>query len=327
MNTAPRHDERDRDSVSIECRETTLPHDRAQRRLRAHPERRATADPFGLPNAVAPVTSEWVRRSIDHALDGRYSLLLEGTFRDPDVVAETIRRFAAAGYRTEVVVLAVRQERSRLDSLLRFINPGAVAPGRWTPPSAHDTAHERLPESVRRLEDVAELDRVTVWRRSAEVYTNERGPGQTWRRPGRAHDALVEERGRPFDAVEAREWLKLYQGVMLNALADGGVDPRVVAVCAALHVDADRVAEMAYPDPGDPERERHAATHQQLAAALECQGGNATSSADGAATPAQARLARAFPPMIDVDPAAASSPMGDGGDDRESVRPRRSRGR
>jgi hypothetical protein len=33
-----------RDTVSIECRETTLPHDRAQRRLRAHAERRATTD-------------------------------------------------------------------------------------------------------------------------------------------------------------------------------------------------------------------------------------------------------------------------------------------
>jgi UDP-N-acetylglucosamine kinase len=257
-----------------------------------HPRYQALlADPFLLPNAVAPVTSEWVRRSIDHALGRRYSLVLEGTYRDPDVVAETIRRFAAAGYRTELVVLAVRQERSRLDSLLRFVNPGAVAPGRWTPPSAHDTAYEQLPGNVRRLEDVAELDHVAVRRRSAEVYSNERGPGRAWRRPGRAHEALVEEWGRPFEAAEAREWLRLYRGVMFNALAHNRADPRIVAVCAALHGDADRVAEMAHPDPDDPDRERHAASQQQLVAALEHHGRSSTSSTGGAATSAQARLA------------------------------------
>jgi UDP-N-acetylglucosamine kinase len=75
--------------------------------------------------------------SIDHALAHRYSLMLEGTFRHAAVVADTIRRFAAAGYRTEVIVLAVRTEFSRLDSLLRHRLGGDGQPGRRTPPSAH----------------------------------------------------------------------------------------------------------------------------------------------------------------------------------------------
>ena len=97
------------------------------------------ADPLAMPNAIGPAVAAWVRRCIDHAMAERISLVLEGTFRDADAVSATVRRFAQAGYVTEAVVLAVRPERSRLDSLLRYVSPDAATAARWTP--AHTTHH------------------------------------------------------------------------------------------------------------------------------------------------------------------------------------------
>ena len=66
-----------------------------------HPDfrRLATRAPFEMPAATAPVSGGLVKLALDHALERRYSVLLEGTFRDPGMVTGTATRFADAGYR------------------------------------------------------------------------------------------------------------------------------------------------------------------------------------------------------------------------------------
>jgi UDP-N-acetylglucosamine kinase len=160
-----------------------------------------------MPNANGPAVAHWVRACIDHALTHRYSLVLEGTFRDPDVVATTVRCFASAGYHTEAVVLAVRPERSRLDCLLRWLGSSPAEPARWTPPTAHDTSFTRLPDTVAALNDVTALDRITVQTRTQVVFTDERQADGQWLRPNQAASILRAQHRQPLDPEGATAWL------------------------------------------------------------------------------------------------------------------------
>lgn len=112
-----------------------------------------------MPNATGPTVAAWVRWCIDHALAERMSLVLEGTFRDADVVSATVRRFAQAGYVTEAVVLAVRPELSRLDTFLRYVNVG----------------EKRRREAVDRVA-VMQFDRhgTRLWRNAQALLDDER---------------------------------------------------------------------------------------------------------------------------------------------------------
>lgn len=217
-----------------------------------HPDYRRLLedDPLGLPNAISPDTAGWVRGCIDYALENQYSLLLENTFGNADVVADTARRFAAAGYQTEVAVVAVRPETSRLDSLARYLEPRGSDPPRWTPLGAHDKAVENLPSAVARLEQVPEVDRITMWNRSGEaLFTNERGPDRQWQHHGSASERLLAEHARPLEPEQARNWLALYSSKQVQALREHA-DPRARLVYEALRADASRVADMAAPaDP------------------------------------------------------------------------------
>ncbi|MDR1513964.1 MAG: zeta toxin family protein, partial [Propionibacteriaceae bacterium] len=103
-----------------------------------HPDyRRLSADaPLEMPAVTAPVSGGLVHLALDHALANRYSVLLEGTFRDSAMVAGNAERFAEAGYRVEVVAVAAPAAVSRLSAEQRSLADAAGAFGRWTPPEA-----------------------------------------------------------------------------------------------------------------------------------------------------------------------------------------------
>jgi hypothetical protein len=201
-----------------------------------------------MPNATGPEVARWVRACIDHALINRYSLVLEGTFRDPAVVAATLRRFDAASYHTEAVVLAVRPERSRLDCLLRWLGTSPAEPARWTPPTAHDTSFTRLPRSVAALNDVPELHRITVRTRTQVVFTDERQADRKWQHPNQASDILRAQHQEPLDPVAATEWLDQYQWAIETSEQLPTIDTRALPLYLAILEDADRVVAMAAPE-------------------------------------------------------------------------------
>lgn len=86
-----------------------------------HPDYSRLADhaPFEMPGSTAPVSGGLVARALDHALQHRYSVLCEGTFRDPRMVTEMATRFADAGYRVDVVAVATPAPVSRLSAEMR----------------------------------------------------------------------------------------------------------------------------------------------------------------------------------------------------------------
>lgn len=230
-----------------------------------HPHMAAllAADPLAVPNTTAPAAAAWVRMAIDHALTHRYSLILEGTFRAPDVVATTIRRFAAAGYHTHVIVLAVRGEQSRLDSVLRHRHSTDGQPGRWTPPTAHDKYFEQLPTSVAAVESVTELDRISVLTRDgADIYTDHRGPGRRWQQPDRAHQALTTHRQLPLPRDEAQAWLRHYRALFDRLHRARDVDLRALPAYISLHGDASQIVDMAHADRSSRDHLEHDREHR-----------------------------------------------------------------
>ncbi|WP_225828518.1 zeta toxin family protein [Streptomyces naphthomycinicus] len=151
-------------------------------------------EPLLFPNATAQASGAWVRMSIEHARTQGYSLILEGVFRNPEIVMATAAQFADAAYEVEVLALGVRAERSRLDSLHRYLESG-----RWTPPTAHDSAYTAMPETIAAAEASPAVQRLTITDRTGvDLYVNERDATGLWRTAPADVTALQESRARPL---------------------------------------------------------------------------------------------------------------------------------
>ncbi|MFG2668934.1 zeta toxin family protein [Streptomyces sp. NPDC048387] len=233
------------------------------------------ADAQTRETATAQASGAWVRMSIEHALHEGYSLLLEGVFRDPAMTIGTAVRFSQSRFDVEVVALAVRAERSRLDALDRFLDGG-----RWTPPDLQNLAYKMVPETLAAAEASPAVRRISITNRdAADLYINERGPGSRWGSDPSAARELEAERARPFPSQEAVGWLVKYRSTVVEMAARSEVNDASRPVLRQLAVDAERVAVMADPDPASPVRLAHTAavpllgllTEQTAAAALPIQ--------------------------------------------------------
>ncbi|MER7986745.1 zeta toxin family protein [Streptomyces noursei] len=89
-----------------------------------------------------------------------------------------------AGYRVELVVLAVRAADSRQGTASRYAQAsGSGTPARFTTASGHDVHFDALPAVVAAAEQLAVADSVRVMRRDAHVlYRNEQEAQGAWAR-------------------------------------------------------------------------------------------------------------------------------------------------
>lgn len=225
-----------------------------------------TLSPEQAELATGQASGRWVRMSLDYARDNGYGLILEGVFRDPDTTLGTAEEFSTAGFTTELVAVAVREERSRLDGVYRYLSSGDE-PGRWTPPDRHDLAYGMMRETVARAEASPHVYRIMVTNRSgAELYANERDPDGQWRKSPAAVVAVDTERAQPFTPVEALLWQSRYRDVLLTMAARDEVTDISRPVLQQLSRDADTVARMIDPDPGSATRREHEAVRPLLQA-------------------------------------------------------------
>ncbi len=222
--------------------------------------------PFLMPNTTAPISGGLVRLAVEHAHKRRYSLLLEGTFRDPGMVTGTAARFADAGYRVEVAAVATPAVVSRLSAEMRSLAGGLPAVGRWTPPAAHESALEHSPEVVAALEALPHVARVQVFSRERLLYANTRTDTGAWERPAEAARVLHTEQHRRLGDVEAVAWLRDYAAVFAQAAARPGyLGPETAPTYLRLQTNAEGMIRSLMFTPGAPagelqrqQRERHA---------------------------------------------------------------------
>ncbi|WP_051857080.1 zeta toxin family protein [Streptomyces sp. NRRL S-1868] len=158
--------------------------------------------------------------------------------RHSDAVVETAPASAAsfvnsamlyrqAGYRVELVVLAVRAADSLQGTADRYAQVSSYgASPRFTTTSGHDAHFAVLPDAVAAAEDSLVADAITVLRRDATVvYRNERS-GDEWAHPAGAAAALLIEQSRPYTAAEAARFWAMHRRLCMamphyrDALAD-----------------------------------------------------------------------------------------------------------
>lgn len=225
-----------------------------------HPDYRRLAreQPFLMPNVTAPVSGGLVRLAVEHAHKRRYSLLLEGTFRDTRMVTGTAARFADAGYRVEVAAVATPAVVSRLSAEMRSLAGGLPAVGRWTPPAAHESALEHSPGVVAALEALPHVARVQVFSRERLLYDNTRTSAGAWERPAEAATVLHTEQHRALGEAEAVGWLRDYTAVFAQAAARPGyLGPETAPTYLRLQANAEGMIRSLMFVPGVPVGELH----------------------------------------------------------------------
>lgn len=154
--------------------------------------------------ATGPDARKWLAMAAGEATERRVDVVLESACRHPDDFCDLAALFRAAGYRVEVVVLAVPEALSRLGILARFYEKKPEAqsrglPVRLTPVKVHDDSYVGLLHAARYLDESDAADQVAVVRRGNLVaYGWERVSGE----PAEIAKAVEKERQRNLTDTE-----------------------------------------------------------------------------------------------------------------------------
>ncbi|WP_444960883.1 zeta toxin family protein [Nocardiopsis sp. M1B1] len=220
--------------------------------LRAfHPRYREVmrTENLAMPDATAQASGEFLRRSLDHAVAERYSVLLEGTFRNPLMVVQTAERFHQEGYQVEVVGLAVPERTSLLSTVDRYLEAPEHA-ARWTPARAHSISYRMVPATLQAMEDSPHIQRLSVTNRAGEnLFTNIRTSTGMWKdpTPGGAVVATKVERDTLLSPEAANAWLKGYVASTRELAIRGQLNEVTRPTVERLGQIADQVATVAFP--------------------------------------------------------------------------------
>jgi len=180
-----------------------------------HPdyERLLKERPADMPDITRPAARWWQDRAATYLRAGRYHTLLEGGFRDPAEVLATAERFAEAGYKVRICVLAVPAVLSRLGIIERYARQVEVAgTGRWTTAASHDADYRGTIEILYRAARSQAVSRISLLTGDGPVYDNHRDPNGQWTSPASPVDVLTEARDTPLT--------RLQRTALANRLAD-----------------------------------------------------------------------------------------------------------
>ena len=133
------------------------------RQFHPHYRRLLETNPAGMPSRTAKAAGFWTEKAIEFALKKRISILIEGTFRNPETPLFAAGSAKKSGYEVYVFAMAVPPFQSKLGTLERFYRALAdKSAARWTPPAIHDQAVASLPGSVKDLGDAKRIQHLTV---------------------------------------------------------------------------------------------------------------------------------------------------------------------
>ncbi|MFB7672312.1 zeta toxin family protein [Kitasatospora purpeofusca] len=193
-------------------------------------------------------TYGWQARVEERLRENRFDAVVEAALGRPEEFLAEIAAYRRAGYRVEIVALAVPEALSQLGVLDRYLNLAAEGRARFVGWDNHDACAAALPAALAAVEAGHLADRVFVVRRGSgtvleSVYVNELGPDGRWVRPARADRAVVAERTRPWDAAATGRFRR-----ELAACERRVHDPHIPADWAlAVGRDAERAAALAEP--------------------------------------------------------------------------------
>ncbi|WP_331726456.1 zeta toxin family protein [Streptomyces uncialis] len=193
---------------------------------------------------VRAETCRWQAEVEARARARRYDVVVEEALGDPAGWRASLGAYRTAGYRIEMLALAVPEAVSQLGVMDRYLRLAEEGRARYVGWGNHDACAAALPVALADVEAGRLADRVTVVRRAGEVlYTNALTSAGRWSRPPGAREALLAERLRPWSPAET--------GVFRRQLADADRrthDPRLPEDWAlAVRRHAERAAALAEP--------------------------------------------------------------------------------
>lgn len=202
--------------------------------------------------ALAQAAADWTRDIIRFARENRRSLVLEGTFPDPVVVAATAARFADEGFQTRAVVVGSRRAESLLSVLSHYLRDvHAKSPAQLTSREAHDRGFEATRGLVAAVEDEASVERLTVLGREGRVVFDARRTDGADAFRG-AGAALVAAQSARMDRLDATQWLSELHHATDFAASSRDLPREVAELLVDLHETALRevIPELHVPADG-----------------------------------------------------------------------------
>ncbi|MFJ1751277.1 zeta toxin family protein [Streptomyces sp. NPDC088116] len=193
---------------------------------------------------VRPETYRWQAEVEAHARAHRYDVVVEEALADPVAWRASVAAYRQAGYRVEVVALAVPEAVSQLGVLDRYLRLAEEGRARYVSWDNHDACAAALPAALAAVESEHLADRVVVVRRDGEaLYANACAADGRWEQSAGAREALLAERSRLWSAAQT--------GLFRRQLAEAdrrAHDPRLPQDWSlAVRRNAERAAALAEP--------------------------------------------------------------------------------
>ncbi len=235
-----------------------------------HPQYRTlvTTEPEQAGTILADATSSWVRSAIQDALEGRRSLLLEGTFGDPDVTLATAAQFQAAGFRVRIVAIASPRVLSLVTAISRYLRDRKLgSPARFTRLTAHDRGYDGTARLIEALPAADPIDQVTIISRNGNTLFDRVRDDDDSRASFSGASAALREGRNPvsWGARSSMELLGELKQITNYAIESGSLTPDVADMLIDAHVHAlDDVASRLSVDTDSPQARfiRQAVTEQ-----------------------------------------------------------------
>ncbi|MGW9159294.1 zeta toxin family protein [Microbacterium sp. NPDC055665] len=208
-----------------------------------HPDyqRLTREDPLAMPAATAAASARWVELALEYAREHQYNVLVEGTFRRPEITLGTAAQFHDGGYRTHLVAIAVPPWESQLSSIERFqLDHEAGLTARWTDPAAHDAGVHGTPRTLTAAATSPAIDRITVVTRAGHALFDQTRPTDLTH----AADVLRALHLTAPAAAEFHEWELRRNDVVTYLQRELPHAPETVAAVHALEENTARMRQL-----------------------------------------------------------------------------------
>lgn len=200
---------------------------------------------------LGPDAWAWLAQAREYVRDRRISALTHETSHDGHAVAAHLRAYRQAGFRVEVMILAVPAAMSNQGIFSRYLEQLAdQGHGRLSVQANADQAYTGVLDLADRIDSEQLAHHVGVFRRgeSQARYRNTLNAEGTWAAQPALREAIVRERERPWTAHETADFLLNHR--KLRAELSGRWTARLDEVLARAQPYLDRQQEVAHlPQP------------------------------------------------------------------------------
>mgnify|MGYP000848681736 FL=1 len=225
---------------------------------RFHPDYDHTMEhnPLSMPEVTAQASGAWIGMSNQWLRDNRITAVVETTLRQPAVLLREFEAFKQAGYGTELRVVAVPPEVSRLGTLARYVGQAQeFGVGRTVTAEGHDIPTAAVPGTVETLVASGLVDRVVVQDRDGRVFLDTEASRGGPELAAKVRDVVDQARDvASMISGQAQVWCRTAE-LTIEALQCVPVDQGLLQVSARVAgADAMAIAARAWPD--EPARQQ-----------------------------------------------------------------------